>query len=142
MEALNLLLLITHVLGACLLVGIVFFSFLAVVQRKFSKDQLVIFTFIRQYGALIAASQFITGLALVSLDWGKFGHNPFVWIKLVLFTLDGYLAFAFLARHPSSYLKKESYAPREVRKFQQAALFSLIVITTVAILGVVLTETA
>lgn len=94
----HLLIMILHVLGAGLLLGIVILSVLAVIKPPVTKQAMDRLHFISRYGVWGSAWQFLTGVVLYYQDRAELNHQPIFWVKLGLYVIEGILASTLLQR--------------------------------------------
>ncbi len=96
--SLHLFVLILHVLGAGLLLGIVMLSVLAVIKPPMSSQALDRLAFVGRFGMWGSAWQFLTGAVLFLQERGEFIDSPLFWTKMGLYVVEGTLASQLLQR--------------------------------------------
>ncbi|MEK7637616.1 MAG: hypothetical protein AAB402_04510 [Patescibacteria group bacterium] len=96
--SLHLFVLILHVLGAGLVLGIVILSVFAVIKPPMMTKALDRLAFVGRFGMWGSAWQFITGAILFLQERGEFDHNPVFWTKIGLYVVEGTLASQLLQR--------------------------------------------
>lgn len=96
--SLHLFVLILHVLGAGLVLGIVILSVAAVIKPPMTPRALDRLEFIGRFGLWGSAWQFLTGAILFLQERGEFNHNPVFWTKIGLYVVEGILASQLLQR--------------------------------------------
>lgn len=124
-----------HILGAAVLIGVVFFSLTLSIEKPLTTERLRMIKYLRPFGMYAAIWELITGIHLASADWDAFNHNPIFWSKMVLFLVDGVLAERIIKRKIELL---EAKAAGEVAVKHDLLLWtwiSVLVILTVVILG-------
>lgn len=96
--SLHLFVLILHVLGAGLVLGIVILSVAAVIKPPVTAMALDRLEFIGRFGLWGSAWQFLTGVMLYLQERGEFDHNPIFWTKIGLYVVEGTIASQLLQR--------------------------------------------
>lgn len=89
MELLNILILVIHVLGAAIVIGSIFVSVLILFMEPIPRPNLELIARMWTIVSKVIGIQILTGIYLAGIEWDSFRHNPFLWIKLVLLTIDG-----------------------------------------------------
>jgi len=84
--------LILHVFGAGLLIGVGVLAFLAVYRPPLTDKSLDRLGFVGKYGMWASFWQFATGAILMGMEWSETSHNPLVWTKIILWVIDGAIA--------------------------------------------------
>ncbi|HLB95375.1 MAG TPA: hypothetical protein VJK26_00525 [Patescibacteria group bacterium] len=128
-----------HIIGAGLMLGVVFFSLVIAFRKTFDPTRLGIFKTIRTFGTVAAIWQILTGLYLYFGEAEEFRESRIFWFKMGLFVLDGILAVLIIGRQIK---RAEAQQKGELNLSQLPywGLVSLVIIITVIVLGVFLTE--
>lgn len=93
------LILILHVLGAGVIIGIVFFSLVVSYRpRSWSAAALDRLHFVGKFGMWASAWMFVTGLILAFQDWEVLRTNWIFWGKMAAYVVEGIFAGALLTR--------------------------------------------
>jgi uncharacterized membrane protein len=140
MEIIHLIVLILHVIVACLLLGMAFYSLIAVLKTPVSPNNLFMFKTIQAFGKPLAGLQLILGLILVALEPEHFAHNPLIWAKFVLYILAGYISVGVIKRKLDQQSTKQD--PRLEQSLKNASWALFIIILLIVVLGVIAAETA
>lgn len=84
--------LLLHIIGAGILIGVAVFSLVLSVSKSLTKERLQTIALIRQFGTYSVVLLFLSG---VYLAWRHFGGWPTTlrfWTKMALIVVDGILA--------------------------------------------------
>lgn len=90
--SLHTIFLILHVLGAGLLVGVVFFSLVLSIKKPLDIARLKIIKYVGNFGVYAAVWLLLTGAVLFWNEHQEFQAKRLFWIKMVLFVVDGIIA--------------------------------------------------
>ena len=140
METLQLIVLILHVLVACLLVGMAFFVLMFVAKKVLTPGDVAGARKVSSYGIHLTGTQLLLGLALVGMEPDKFGRSPLVWTKLVLLIVAGVLAVVVVNRK-LKVLAATGTDARMEKTIRMAAVGLLVLLVVIVALGVIVTET-
>lgn len=88
----HLIIMILHVFGAGLLIGIVFLSVFAVFKPPLSSRSMDRLSFVGKFGMWTSVWLFATGFFLAYQDWDEFRSSRVFWIKMSLYIVEGTLA--------------------------------------------------
>lgn len=124
--------LILHILGAGVLVGVVFFSLVLVLKPS---PDTTLLKLIRPFGLYAAIWQLVTGVILAVPEWGKFGHSKIFWLKIGLFVVDGIIAERLINQK-----LRLAETGQTTPNLKLWSWLSLLVIFTIVALGVILVE--
>lgn len=94
----HLILLILHVLGAGVVIGIVVLALVAVIKPPVTAQAMDRLHFVSRFGMGASIWQFLTGLIMSIQDWDEFRGNRLFWTKIILYVVEGALASRLLAR--------------------------------------------
>ena len=128
-----------HVIGAGLMLGVVFFAFIIVCKKVLDPSKLLILKNIFIFGTVGAIWQTITGIILYFQEGGEFKDSKIFWVKIGLFVLDGIVALLIIDRR-IKIIESESKSEANLGKTYLWSLLSLLIIISIIILGVFLTE--
>ena len=128
-----------HIIGAGLMLGVVFFALVIYFKKSLEPSVLAILRTILLFGTIGAIWQVITGLYLFFNERSEFQDSQIFWIKIGLFILDGILALFIIDRKIKT---AEARAKGEIilKDVRSWGLLSLMIILSIIILGVYLTE--
>lgn len=84
-ETLHTIVLILHVIGATLIIGVAFVTFIIELKRYTSKQILEMLELIWKINGLALGLQLLTGFYLAYSEWDEVGHSSYFWIKMALF---------------------------------------------------------
>lgn len=128
-----------HVIGAGLMLGVVFFAFLIVLEKNLDSVKLSVLKKIYIFGTVAAIWQLITGVILYFLDDGEFRDSKMFWLKIGLFLLDGIVAVGIVDRKIKT-VESKSKGNVDFQKTYLWNLFSLLIVISIITIGVFLTE--
>lgn len=94
----HLILMILHVFGAGLIIGIVLLAVIAVFKPPVTAQAMDRLRFVSHFGKAASLWMLVTGLILAYQDWGEFKGSRVFWIKIVLYVVEGILASTLLGR--------------------------------------------
>ena len=135
----HIIVLALHIIGAGLMLGVVFFAFIIALKKTLDPSKLSILKNIYIFGTVGAIWQTITGIILYFQEAGEFRESIIFWTKIGLFLLDGILALLVIDRKIKS-IEKKSKGEANLGNIYLFALLSLMIIVSIIILGVFLTE--
>lgn len=136
---LHTIVLILHVLGAGVVLGIVFLSVLAVLKPQLTAQHLDRLHFVGRFGMFASGWQFITGAILYLMEQDELKGNRVLWIKLGLYVVEGTFAAMVLNRElKRQHLEGEQTMPRG--RLMMILSVHAILIFAIAALGVVVVE--
>lgn len=130
-----------HVIGSGIMLGVVFTSLIIVFKKTLSPESVGILKRIQLFGTVGAIWQTITGLILFFQEKEEFIGSSIFWVKMGLFILDGVLAVLIIG---SKIRKAEAQAKGQTLDVSNVPLWamtSVVIISTIIILGVFLAET-
>lgn len=139
LEALHIIVLSLHVLGAAIIIGGVFASLLILVKDRIPRDSLEFVQYLWKFLTPAIGAQILTGIYLASRDWNDFGGNPIFWIKMGLLVVDGFFGGRILGEKIKDSLSKKT----KDTKIPGAKLIiwkSFLTFLIIATLGVFLAE--
>jgi uncharacterized membrane protein len=136
--SLHTLILIIHVFGAGMIIGVVLISLATVLKKPFSIESLGFISYIHKLGTIAAAVMLVTGLYLFFSEPEKFAANPVFWIKIVLYVCDGVVSGMLLKRKIVRLEKSKQSG--SARGLTNIILVSVVIILLIASLGVILVE--
>lgn len=83
------LILLLHILGAGVLIGVVFFSLMLTIKKPVTPEKLKMVSYIMKFGLYGSAWQLLTGLGLMYYNWADIKSLWIFWLKLGLYVLLG-----------------------------------------------------
>ncbi len=130
-----------HVVGAGLMLGVVFFALVIVFPKVIDASRAALLKTVLKFGTVGAVWQTITGLILYFGEADEFKNSRIFWLKMVLFVADGILALLIIDRKIKAAEAQNQSAQDKINlgKLPLWSLASLMIILTVIILGVFLT---
>ena len=130
-----------HVVGAGLMLGVVFFALVIVFPKVIDASRAALLKTVLKFGTVGAVWQTITGLILYFGEADEFKNSRIFWLKMVLFVADGILALLIIDRKIKAAEMQNQSAQDKINlgKLPLWSLASLMIILTVIILGVFLT---
>ncbi len=134
----HILLLILHVLGAGVLIGVVVFAFAAVVRPPLNQQALDRLGYVFAFGMWASAAQLVTGVLLITQELDELGHSPLIWTKVGLWVIEGVLAGAIIKKQAM----RAGKALAQGQQLQPGSLrttvsLQLLLILAIVILGVI-----
>lgn len=136
----HLVVLILHVLGAGVLIGIVVFSVILNIQGILTPERMKIFQTIRNTGIYASAVQLITGIVLYFQEPEEFKESVFFWVKIGLFVLDGIIAVLVIDRKVKNALASQTGKPKPISNMTIWTMVNLVILFAIVTLGVLLVE--
>lgn len=133
----HILLVILHIVGAGVLVGVVVFS-LIISRKALSPELQKIAVMMRNLGTAGAAWQLVTGLVLYFEEPEEFRESAIFWVKIGLFVLDGLVAVLIIDRKIKS--ASQQGQPASIPGLPLWALVNLVILLSIIVLGVLLVE--
>lgn len=124
-----------HILGAAVLVGVVFFSLTLSIEKPLTAERLRMIKYLRPFGMYAAIWQLITGVHLAQHDWDAFSRSPVFWSKIALFVIDGFLAERVIKRKLELLEAKAAGQPVAEHDLALWTWISAIIVVTMVILG-------
>lgn len=137
-EILHTIVLILHVVGASLIIGVAFVTFIVEIKKYASKQVLELVELIWKIAGVGMGVQLLTGLYLAASEWETIGKMQYFWVKMFLFFIVGGTVRVINRRQ-----FKEIQGDQKKRTTNiSLALIGLLVFMVIAILGVLIAETA
>lgn len=90
--------LILHVFGAGILVGVVWLSIMSVIRPAVIAQQIDRLGFVHRFGIIFSGWQFVTGVVLFLMERDELQGNHLLWAKLGLYVIEGAFAGMVLDR--------------------------------------------
>lgn len=129
------LILILHVLGAGLIIGIIFFSVILTFRPHLPPEKLSMLRWIGRFGMAASIWQLLTGIYLTSTEWSEFRDSRLFWVKMGLYVLEGIIAGLLIERRV-----KHASQENTGRGFGLTFLLWSVIILGIVIIGVLLVE--
>ncbi|OGD63103.1 hypothetical protein A3A71_03955 [Candidatus Berkelbacteria bacterium RIFCSPLOWO2_01_FULL_50_28] len=123
--------LLLHILGACVVVGVVFFSLAFSVSRPLDGFKLKAIKFVRRFGIYGMSVLVITGVYMAYVEWEDTGTNPWFWVKMGLIVLDYLVAVRLIDAKVSSGIAGNSEALKGLPVLTWASLVAFVVIVAI-----------
>lgn len=139
MEVLHLIVLIAHVIVACLLLGMAFVGLVISSRRELPAGSIPFLRVLPKFAKPLSILQLLLGISLVALEPENFLHNPLIWAKLVLYIASGIVGGALVEKRLAQTDKPTAEQAAAIR---QAWLLLFVIVITIVILGVIAAETA
>jgi len=131
--------LLLHLLGAGVVIGVIFFSLVLAFRKSLDSSKLSILKLIRGYGTAGISWMFVTGVILVYLE-NQDGNNllssKVFWVKMALIAADGILAYSVINRKITDL---ESGQVAAAPGLKTATVISALLFIGIVTLGFVLT---
>lgn len=135
MNGLHTTILVLHVLGATIIIGIAFVTFI-IELKKFNSSQILNLTeLIWKIAGPTLGVQLLTGLYLASSEWDSIGKSLLFWIKMFLFFVVGSIV-GIVNKRRFERMKKNPDQGHSI----SWALIGLLAFLAVATLGVLIAE--
>lgn len=138
MNFLHTLILIVHVLGATIIVGVAFSALYIELRKPVVAENIKLIGGLFKTIQVVYLTQLLSGFYLGWSEWETVGKSPLFWLKFILF-----LAVALGARVITGRERKRAMA--EKREFKPPIAWgwvSFLTVALIAIFGVILTESA
>jgi hypothetical protein len=142
MHILNIIVLNLHVLGACVVVGSVVFVFAMLSRRPFFRPNLALMKFMWRLAEGAVGAQLLTGIYLFVIERSEFQNSPIFWSKMALFALDGFVSGMLIKRRVQQVEAQPAGETVDVAPIRSVAWVSVLIMLSIASLGVWLVETA
>ncbi len=133
--------LILHVFGSSIVLGVVFFSVAAMIKPPATLAQLDRLGFVGRFGMWASGWQFVTGVIMYLLEPTELNHNPLFWIKIGLYVVEGTLASVLLTkqvRRIRASLTQQQTPP--ARGLMMTLVIHAMLILAIVALGVMIVE--
>lgn len=133
----HIILLILHVFGAGLMIGIGALALKAVVRPPLTEQSLDRMGFVGGLGMWASIWQLLTGVLLMLQEWSEHSHNPLIWTKIGLWVLEGVVSSMLIGRQVRrirAALAQHQPPPRA--GLATVLLVNLLLILTIAAIGV------
>lgn len=122
--------LLLHILGACVVVGVVFFSLVFSVSKPLDDVKLKAIALIRKYGVWAMGVVTITGIYMATSEWDEFGKSYLFWAKIALIVIDYFVAVRLINAKVAKALSGDSQATSGLSAISwTSALIFLIIVT-------------
>lgn len=138
MGALHTTVLILHVLGATVIIGISFVTLVIELKKYSSHEILVITEFIWKINGILLFVQVVTGLYLAGSEWDKISKIHYFWAKMFLFFVIG----TFIGIISRRRLKRMKEGKKDIRGGSNWAVVGFLTFLLIATLGVLIAESA
>lgn len=135
---LHLFVLVLHALGAMVIVGSSFVSVLMLVNRRVPVTHLQLMNRVWTILGPVIGLQVVTGLYLMSSEWADFGHNYWLWLKIILLVSDGLLGGVVIRRQLESVLEQPSNSEVNPQSLRTHGWVSFMILVTIATIGVLI----
>jgi len=132
------LVLVLHILGAGVLVGVVVFSFVLAVVPPLTVEKVNLIDRLTPFGKFGSAWQLLTGLYLAGHSWSDIKSLTIFWLKIGLFVAAG-LIIEFLVRR-QAHLALEENNPKAAKLLLAGSILLVVVIILIVTIGVILVE--
>lgn len=135
----HIIVLILHVLGAGVVLGVVFFSVIAVIKPAVVAEQLDRLHFVGRFGMWASGWQFVTGVILYLQEPDELQENKIFWVKLGLYVVEGLFASIVLNRQLKK-LQTGDQATIAPGKLTGVLIVHALLIGAIIVLGVLIVE--
>ena len=142
METLHLIILILHILGACLIIGGIFSVLLLLQAKTVSKELMAKIMFLGQISGKIMGVQLLTGIYLIASEPDEMAQNPYIGVKFVLFILAGLLIIPALKKHKQMIGTDGVPSDELVAAWRKSTFLRFALYVVIAVLGIVAVEMA
>jgi uncharacterized membrane protein len=135
METLHTIVLILHVFGAAIIIGIAFVTLIIEIKKLYEVPVLKLVELMWKAAGVAMGIQLLTGIYLAATEWEEIGKSPYFWIKIVLFFVLGGVVGTINSRR-----FKQMNAGQKVDGDSRWAIASLLLFLIIASLGVMIAE--
>lgn len=132
--------LILHVIGTGVFIGIVVFSFLLSLKKPITQESLRIFQTMARLGPVAAVLQILTGIYLFFQDPGEFKESVLFWVKMAIFVISGLIALLIVDRRVKRALAEQGGQVTHVGNLSFWTFVNLVFILTIVALGVIIAK--
>ncbi len=132
------IILILHVLGAGVIIGLVFFSLTLVIKPPITPDKLKIYGYLGKFGPYASVWQLLTGLYLASAGWNDIKSLPIFWVKMGLYVIAGFIAAVLIKSKVKKAVVTNDLTP--VQNLPLLTILFALVILAIVTIGVILLE--
>lgn len=134
----HLFILVLHALGAMVIVGSSFVSVLMLSGRRTPLANLKLMDRIWMILGPVIGLQILTGLYLMINEWDEFGHNYWLWLKIILLVADGLVSGVAIRRQLQTMLSRPSESEIDPQPLRARGRLSFMILLTIATIGVLL----
>lgn len=138
--SLDTLLLTLHVLGACLVLGMMVASVVMTRKNILTLQNVKAFGLMGQLGGLGVSAQFITGIALVWQEPDKFLNSWIFWVKMVVIVVAGIVSTQIIKKRALQAAKNQDADALANSKLGTFAIVNLVAAIAVVCIGVYLSH--
>ncbi len=138
MEALHTAILILHVIGATIIIGVSFVTLVIEIKKYHSSETLQLLELIWKITGAAFGVQLLTGLYLAGSEWDKIGKIHYFWIKMFLFFVVGSVVGVINRRQFEQMKKSKGTYTRSTNW----AWIGFLTFVTIAAFGVLIAESA
>ncbi|QQG49621.1 MAG: hypothetical protein HZB70_02350 [Candidatus Berkelbacteria bacterium] len=125
------LVLLIHLFGAAVVLGIVFFSLALALGKPLDETRLKAIQIIRRFGVYAMGVTVLAGLYLAFEDWAELKGDKLFWAKLVLIALDYFVAVRLINAKVEAALTGNGNATKGLTSLAWASLIAFIAIFTI-----------
>lgn len=132
------ILLILHIIGAGVLVGMIAVALMIIFSKTVIVDRWKLFGMFGRLGMIAAGWQLLTGIGLYLLEPDNFKSSTLFWVKIGLFVLDGIIATQIVDRRVRSVSTNKESASAGI--LSTAYLANFLIISAIITLGVLIAD--
>lgn len=129
-----------HAVGAGVVLAIVLISVVFALKEPLSRENLNLLLRIRNWGTYAVIFQVLSGLYLFFQKFEHLKSDKIFWIKMVLFAIDGLTATAVIRKKLKRASAGQEELDSQIKRVQFWTLVSLLIVISIILLGIVLTE--
>lgn len=123
--------LLIHLLGAAVVLGIVFFSLALAMGKPLDEVRLKAIQIIRRFGIYAMGVTVLAGLYLAYGDWSELKGDKLFWIKLALIALDYFVAVRLINAKVEAALGGDPSAAKGLAVLAWGSLIAFVAIFTI-----------
>lgn len=134
----HLLVLVLHALGAMIIIGSSFVSIIMLGRRRIPLANLQLLDRLWMILGPVIGLQIVTGLYLMINEWDEFGHNYWLWLKIALLVVDGFVSGLVIRRQVQTMLAQSAGPEVDTRPIRARGWLSFMILLTIATIGVLI----
>lgn len=135
----HLFILVLHALGAMIIIGSSFVSILMLSGRRVPLPNLKLMDRLWLILGPVIGLQILTGLYLMLDEWALYGHNYWLWLKIILLVADGLVSGVAIRRQLQLMLQRPTGSEIDPQPLRARGWLSFMILLTIASIGVLLT---
>lgn len=137
--SIHLIILILHVLGAGVVIGVVLLALASIIKPPLTREAIERMHFVSRFGMIASVWQFLTGIVLSWQDWDEFRSSKLFWTKITLYLIEGAVASLLIEKQAkTAAVQLQNGQPVTGAKIRAGAWIQFLAIIAIAVIGVIL----